>query len=106
MPSTTTSEWARLKRNTDLIQSEHMVELQVRKLRGIGTIYVIGTARNLCEARSTQLSGVRRSVCPIRLLRICCCGLGRQEISIDCCTAGAQMPRRAATECGQCQVVN
>ena len=31
---------------------------------------------------------------------------GEQEISIDCCTAGAQQQRRAAGECGQCHVVS
>ena len=29
------------------------------------------------------------------LRRVCCCGLGGQEISIDCCTAGAQQQLRA-----------
>ena len=26
--------------------------------------------------------------------RVCCCGPGEREISIDCCTAGAQQQRR------------
>jgi len=28
------------------------------------------------------------------LVRVCCCGPGGQEISIDCCTAGGQQQRR------------
>ena len=38
-----------------------------------------------------QLSGVRLSVRLSHrppLLRVCCCGRGGQQISIDCCTAG------------------
>jgi len=31
---------------------------------------------------------------------------GGQEISIDCCTVGAQQQQRAAGECGQCHVVS
>jgi len=27
-----------------------------------------------------------------QLLQVCCCGPSSQEISIDCCTAGAQQP--------------
>jgi len=44
------------------------------------------------------------SVCP--LLRVCCCGPGGHEISIECCTAGAQQQRRAAGECRQCHLVS
>jgi len=29
------------------------------------------------------------------LVRVCCCGIDGQEISIDCCVAGAQQQRRA-----------
>ena len=29
--------------------------------------------------------------------RVCCCGSGRQEMAIDCCTAGAQQKRRAVS---------
>ena len=29
------------------------------------------------------------------LLQSCCCGPGGQEIPVDCCTAGAQLQRRA-----------
>ena len=62
-----------------------------------------------------QLSGIRPSVCPsvqfgrrTRLLRICCCGPGGQEISIDCGTAGGPAvssssrvaARRAAANAG------
>ena len=36
------------------------------------------------------------------LLQVCCCGPGRQEISIDCCTAHSS----AAGECGQWHVVS
>jgi len=53
------------------------------------------TARIVRRAGSMQLSGVRPSVCPsvplacrAPLVRVCCCGPGRQDISIDCCTAG------------------
>jgi len=45
-----------------------------------------------------KLPCFRPSVHPIRppLLRVCCCGPGGQEISIDCCTAdGQQQPRRS-----------
>jgi len=48
------------------------------------------------------LSSVRLSVRPSRtsfsrptpLRRVCCCGPGGQEISIDCCTAGARQRMR------------
>ena len=50
-----------------------------------------------------QLSGIRPSVCPsvqfgrrTRLLRICCCGPGGQEISIDCGTASRRRLAAAA----------
>ena len=37
---------------------------------------------------------------------VCCCAAGRQEISIDCCTAGAQQQLRRSTmlssKCEQC----
>jgi len=64
---------------------------------------VICTARKVCGAGSMQLSGVhppvRSSVPPGRRsprLRVCCCGPGGQEISIHCCTAGAQQqPQRS-----------
>ena len=32
--------------------------------------------------------------------RVCCCGPGGWEISIDCCTAGAAAARRAAANAG------
>ena len=38
------------------------------------------------------------------LLRVCCCGPGEQEISIDCCTAGG--PAVSSSRCGQCHVVS
>jgi len=65
-----------------------------------------------------QLSAVRPSVRPYvclsvpsgrrtPLLRVCCCGPGGQEISIDCCTAGGPAvssnraaARRAAANAG------
>jgi len=40
--------------------------------------------RGLCNCRAS----VCQSICPIRLLEVCYCGPSRQEISIDCCTAG------------------
>jgi len=40
------------------------------------------------------------------LLQVCCCGPGKQETAIDCCTVGAQQQRRAVGECGQCHVVS
>ena len=62
-----------------------------------------------------QLSGVRPSVCLSRLsvssglrklLRwVCCYGLGRQQMSIDCCKAGGQQEPRSS-KCGQCHVVS
>jgi len=59
---------------------------------------VIGTARIVCRAGSMQLPGVRPSVCQsvtsgrrTPLLQVCCCGPGRQEISIDCCSSGGRM---------------
>jgi len=56
---------------------------------------------------------VRLSPCPsvppfclrTPLPRVCCCGPGEQEISIDCCTAGAQQQSRRS-KCGQCHVVS
>jgi len=38
--------------------------------------------------------------------QVCCCGPSRQEMSIECCTAGAQQQWRAARECGQCHIVS
>ena len=87
------------------------------------TLCVICTARIVCGAflcngtASVRLSvclSVRLSVClsccgPAAanpLLRVCCCGPGGQEISIDCRTAGARQQRCAAGECGQCHVVS
>ena len=35
------------------------------------------------------------------LLWVCCCAPGGQEISIDCCTAGAQQLRRRSSKCEQ-----
>ena len=39
------------------------------------SMYVIGTARIVCGTGSTQLSGIRLSVCPLRLLRAAAAGL-------------------------------
>jgi len=53
-----------------------------------------------------QLSGVRPSVCLSHLaaahplLRVCCCGHGGQEISIDYCTAGESAAAAAAPQHG------
>jgi len=38
------------------------------------------------------------------VLRVCCCGPGGREISIDCCTAGAAEARGRSSKCGQCHV--
>jgi len=38
--------------------------------------------------------------------RVCCCGLCRQEIAIDCCTVSNSRAAAAAGECGQCHVVS
>jgi len=52
---------------------------------------VIGTARDYAEQglcngiMSVRLSVTFASRTP--LLRVCCCGPGKQEISIDCCQA-------------------
>ena len=54
--------------------------------------YFIDTTRIVRGAGSMKLFG-RPSVClavPSFGRRVCCCGPGGQEISIDCCTAGAQ----------------
>ena len=63
----------------------------------------------LCGAGSLQLSGVRLSVCPsvcpIRL-RVCCCGPGRQETSIDCCTTGGLAVSSSSSGLGQRHVVS
>ena len=44
----------------------------------------------------------------ISVRRVCCCGPGGCEISIDCCTAGAAAARGRSTarssKCGQCHV--
>jgi len=64
---------------------------------------VIGTVR----MRSRVCVSVRLSTFTAAnsLLQVCCCGLGEQ-MSINCCMAGAQQQRRAADECGQCHVVS
>jgi len=76
---------------------------------------LLALASMVCGAGSMQRSGVRLSVClshPIDLRRICCCGPGEQEISIDCCTASGRRPaatapqERAAADCGQGHVVS
>ena len=38
-----------------------------------------------------HLAGVRSSVRPSVLLQVCCCGPGRQEMSIDCSTAHSSL---------------
>ena len=64
---------------------------------------IVSTARIVCWAWSMYAR--RRSVRPSVLSgrRVCCCGLGGQEISIDCCTAGwsaVSSSRAAAATCG------
>ena len=61
------------------------------------------SCRAASAAGSVQLSGVRLSVrlsVPsgrrTPLLRVCCCGPGGQEISIDCCTAAGRRSSAAA----------
>jgi len=60
---------------------------------------IIGTACIICGAGSMKWYSVHPSVCPSiwsshngptaanPLLQICCCGPGRQELSIDCCSS-------------------
>jgi len=73
----------------------------------------IDTARTVCAAGSMKLSSVRLSVPPrpsvcssvpsfgrrAQLRRVCCCGPGDQELSIDRCTACAQQQTRAVSRC-------
>ena len=62
-----------------------------------------------------QLSGIRLSVClsaclsvqsgrRTPLLRVCCCGPGGQEISIDCCSSGGRL--RAVARCQRSSTVH
>jgi len=55
------------------------------------------------EAGCMKVSGVCLSVLSssaARLCgRVCCCAPGGQEISIDCCTAGAQQQMQAVSRC-------
>ena len=61
--------------------------------------HVCGACK-VCEA-------VCLSVCPsvpssgrhTPLRRVCCCGPGGQEISIDCCIAGAHQQMRTVSRC-------
>ena len=63
------------------------------------SVSVTYTARILCGGGLWNCrASVRLSVCPI-IRRVCCCGPGGQEISIDCCTAGAQQQMRAVSRC-------
>ena len=48
-----------------------------------------------CQYSIPMRSRVYTLRCP--LLQVCCCGPGEQEISIDCCTAGAQQHRMVGT---------
>ena len=48
-----------------------------------------------CQYSIPMRSRVYTVRCP--LLQFCCCGPGQQEISIDCCTAGAQQHRMVGT---------
>ena len=62
-----------------------------------------GSAGVVCAAGSMKLPGVRTSVCPIiRPPHTAAAGLllwaGRQEISIDCCTAGCRRSAAAAPQ--------
>ena len=70
---------------------------------------------NVCEAVEQGLCNGRESVspsfaCRTSRLRVCFCAPSRQEISIDCCTAGAQQQwRRSMAQCSkrkQCHVDN
>ena len=65
--------------------------------------------QDLCNGTVSIRPSVSSSYRPLHLQRVCCCGPGGQEISIDCCTAGArQQPRRSSTaassKCEQCRV--
>ena len=56
-----------------------------------------------------QRSGVRLSVpsgCSTLLLRVCCCGPTGQQISIDCCTAGAGQQMRAVSRVSRRRKLN
>jgi len=79
---------------------------------GYPFLAIVDTAPIACAAASMKLLTVRLSVClSVRpsvpsfgcstlLRRVCCCGPGIQEISIDCYTAGAQQQRmRAVSRC-------
>jgi len=61
--------------------------------------------KGLCNRRaSVPVPSVSLSVPLGRrtpLLRVCCCGPGGQEISVDCCTAGGQQQPRRSSGCGQ-----
>jgi len=65
-------------------------------------LYIVDAARIVCGAGSMKRYGVRLSV-PAAIVRyssvqrICCCGPGRQELSIYCCTAGARQQRRRSS---------
>ena len=64
-----------------------------------------GTAHLVCGAGSMKLLGVRLSVCPSSnhphaAAVVCCCGPGRQEISIDCYTVW----RRGMVVSGICRM--
>jgi len=58
--------------------------------------YSRGTRQGLCNGTvSVRLSIQAINRCS-SVQRVCCCGFGGQEISIDCCTAGAAAARRSA----------
>jgi len=63
-------------------------------------VYVGLTLRLRLSVRLSVSLSVYLSVSSGRhtpLLRVCCCGPGGQEISTDCCTAGAQPNASSAT---------
>ena len=68
---------------------------------------VIDTAHIVCRSGSMKLSSVRLSVCPsipsfgrrTLLWRVYCCAPGRQESSINYCTASTQQQMQAVSCC-------
>ena len=66
--------------------------------------------QGLCNGMVSVLLSVFPAIdCCSSMRRVCCCGPGGQEISIDCCTAGARQQRRRcstafSSKCEQCRV--
>jgi len=66
--------------------------------------YKIETARTACSSVYVMvqcLSGlsVPSVDCCSSMWRVCCCGPSGQELSFDCCTAGAQLTQEACLIC-------